>query len=109
MAKKKLKKQLEDHVAIRLIKRLPKEQQAVIGRIIWWDMFAGRDVKDRTTLFDHWLAVQGDHFNEPPDHVLAKTLVDVFGYDPMLAPKRVAFGNTLKVGYQCGGTRGRGV
>ena len=104
----KLKRLLfkDEHETVRFINKLPKAQRGVIGRIIWWDYYAGSMVKDRITAFDHWLSEQGDHFNEPTDNVLAKTL-ELFGYEPAYALKRVAFKNSLKQGYACGGRHGR--
>lgn len=104
----KLKKLLfkDEHEVVGFINNLPKEQRGVIGRIIWWDYYAYRSVGDRTSAFDHWLAEQGDHFNEPADKVLAETL-ELFGYEPRYALRRVAFKNSLKQGYSCGGRHGR--
>lgn len=97
-----------EYETIAFIHTLPQSHHAVIGRLIWWDYYASRTVANRTAAFDHWLRSQGDHWNEPPNEELADSLV-LFGYDREFALRRVAFGNTLKVGYGCGGTRGRGV
>jgi len=75
-----------DEETIAAIKKLPKSHQSIIGRIIWWDFYAGRLVANRSTLFDDWL-------NEPPtDKEPSSSALEVslqkMGYDKDTAKKR---------------------
>lgn len=66
---------------------LPKEEQAHTACVIWWDIFAEREVANRFTPFDKWL----DNFRDKnfiQNSVLRKNLISC-GYPELVAERRV--------------------
>ena len=68
------------------INRLPLSHRGIIGRVIWWDFYAGRMVVNRSARFDGWL-------NEPladkePAGAELSLSLQKMGYDKDTSDKR---------------------
>ncbi len=46
---------LTDAQAVERIREIPDEYREIVARIVWWDWFAIRMVKNCTKLFDEWI------------------------------------------------------
>jgi hypothetical protein len=77
-----------DRHAFAAVTGLPSHLQNIIGRIVWWDFFAGTLVANRTTLFDCWLNPPRDEVDPPADECIAALIA--IGYTPYRANIRFA-------------------
>ena len=82
----KFKYKRTDIESIELINILPESHRPIVGRIIWWDFFGHRLVKNRSTAFDHWLPYSPDP--DVPWEDVVESLVK-FGYPESLAIRKM--------------------